>query len=118
MVAVIGAEVARTMFPFDDPLENTLRIDQKTVRIVGVLAPIGLAGAWRALVGRDMNLDVHIPLTTAQSVFGDRVFKRTSGTFQASEVPISEVYIASDLRDNVLTHASLGAGWWRCVTRG
>ena len=108
MVAVIGAEVARTMFPFDDPLENTLRIDQKTVRIVGVLAPIGLAGgAGAALVGRDMNLDVHIPLTTAQSVFGDRVFKRTSGTFQASEVPISEVYIASDSRDNVLTYASL-----------
>lgn len=108
MVAVIGAEVARQMFPFDDPLNNTLRIDSRSVKVIGVLTPIGLAGgAGAALVGRDMNLDVHIPLTTAQTVFGDQVFKRTSGTFQASEVPISEVYIAAPTRDEVLPYAAL-----------
>ncbi len=108
MVAVIGNEVARQMFPFEDPLGNTLRIDQKSVKVIGVLAPVGLAGgAGAALVGRDMNLDVHIPLSTAQTVFGDQIFRRTSGTFQASQVPISEVYIASDSRDNVLAYAAL-----------
>jgi putative ABC transport system permease protein len=108
MVAVIGAETARLMFPFDDPLDNTIRIDQKVVRIVGVLAPIGLAGgAGAALVGRDMNLDVHIPLTTAQTVFGDQVLRRTSGSFQASEVAISDVYISAPSRDDVLGYAAL-----------
>jgi putative ABC transport system permease protein len=108
MVAVIGNEVARQMFPFEDPLGNTLRIDQKSVKVIGVLAPVGLAGgAGAALVGRDMNLDVHIPLTTAQTVFGDQIFRRTSGTFQASQIPISEVYIASDSRENVLAFAAL-----------
>jgi putative ABC transport system permease protein len=67
LVAVIGQEVAKQLFPFDDPLGNTFRIDTKTVTVVGVLAPVGLSGgAGAALVGRDLNLDAHIPLTTAK----------------------------------------------------
>ena len=108
MVAVIGAEVAKEMFPFDDPLENTLRIDSKAVKIVGVLAPVGLSGgAGAALVGRDLNLDVHIPISTAGMVFGDRIFRRTSGNFQSSEVQIAEVYITAPSRDDVMLYADL-----------
>ncbi len=107
LVAVIGAEVAKQMFPLEDPLGNTLRIDEKIVTVVGVLSPVGLAaGSGAALVGRDLNLDVHIPLTTARSVFSDLVAKRESGSFQASEVQVSEIYISSRTRDEVLTDAA------------
>lgn len=44
LVAVIGQEVAKELFPFDDPLGNTLRIDTKTVTVIGVLEPVGLSG--------------------------------------------------------------------------
>ena len=108
MVAVIGAEVAKELFPFDDPLDGTLRIDDKAVKIVGVMAPVGLSGgAGAALVGRDLNLDVHIPISTARLVFGDRVFRRTSGNFSGSEVQVSEVYIAAPSRDDVMLFAEL-----------
>lgn len=108
MVCVIGSEVARTMFPFEDPLDNTLRIDDKTLRVVGVLKPVGLAGGAAAtLVGRDFNLDTHIPLSTARMVFGDRVFRRTSGNFSASEVQVSEVYIMAPSRESVTMYAEL-----------
>ena len=107
MVAVIGAEIAKQMFPLEDPLNNTLRIDEKVVTVVGVLAPVGLAaGSGAALVGRDLNLDIHIPLTTARSVFSDLVAKRESGSFQASEVQVSEIYISSRSRDDVLSDAA------------
>ncbi len=107
LVAVIGQEVAKELFPFDDPLGNTLRIDTKTVTVVGVLAPVGLSGgAGAALVGRDLNLDVHIPLSTARTVFGDIVMRRSSGSFQASEVQIAEVYIMSKTREAVLLDAA------------
>ncbi len=107
MVAVIGKEVAEKIFPFDDPLGSTLRIDEKVVTIVGVLAPVGLSGgAGAALVGRDLNLDVHIPLTTAEMSFGDLVMRRTSGSFQANEVQVEEIYISSRDRDTVLTDAA------------
>lgn len=107
LVAVIGQEVAKELFPFDDPLGNTLRIDTKTVTVIGVLEPVGLSGgAGAALVGRDLNLDVHIPLSTARTVFGDIVMRRSSGSFQASEVQIAEVYIMSRTRDAVLLDAA------------
>src|SRR5690606_38781998 len=96
-------EVAKELFPFDDPLGDTIRIDDKALTVVGVLAPVGLSGgAGSALVGRDLNLDVHIPITTARAIYGDTVVRRTSGSFNASEVQVSEVYIEVADRDRVI----------------
>ncbi len=106
MVAVIGTEVAKELFPLDDPLGATLRIDDKTVRVVGILAPLGLAGgAGGAQVGRDLNLDVHIPITTAALAFGDRVVRRTSGNFSSAEVEVSELYLVAPTREDVSAYA-------------
>ena len=105
-VAVIGAEVAKELFPFDDPLGNFLRIDDKAFEVVGVLGPVGLSGgAGAALIGRDLNLDVHIPITTARSIFNDIVVRRESGSFSGREVQISEIYIASKDREYVVSDA-------------
>jgi putative ABC transport system permease protein len=107
-VAVIGAEVAKELFPFDDPLDNVLRIDDKVMRIVGILGPVGLSGgAGASLVGRDLNLDVHIPITTATNVFGDTVVRRESGSFNASEVEVSELYLVAPTREDVPVYADV-----------
>ncbi|MFG0284085.1 MAG: ABC transporter permease [Phycisphaerales bacterium JB039] len=106
MVCIIGAEVAKQLFPLEDPLGSTLRIDQTALTVVGVLEPVGLSGgAGAALVGRDLNLDIHVPITTARSVFGDTVIRRQSGSFNAAEVHVSEVYLSSPARSRVLTDA-------------
>ena len=105
-VAVIGSEVAKELFPFDDPLGNFLRIDDKSFEVVGVLGPVGLSGgAGAALIGRDINLDVHLPITTARSIFNDIVVRRESGSFSGREVQISEVYLASKSREQVVSDA-------------
>ncbi len=104
MVAVIGAEVARQLFPWDDPLGATIRIDEKAFAVVGILAPVGLAGgSGGALIGRDLNKDVHIPLATARAVYGDIVFKGGRGNMSVSDVQISEVYISCQSREEVMT---------------
>lgn len=108
MVCVIGAEIAKELFHLVDPLEHTLRIDDKVFQVVGVLEPVGLSGgAGAALVGRDLNLDVHIPLTSARATFGDTVVRRDSGSFQAAEVQVAEVYIQSASRERVLQDAAI-----------
>lgn len=107
MVCVIGAEVAAQFFVLDDPLDNTIRVDDKPFRIVGVLAPIGLAGGrGAALVGRDLNFDVHVPITTARQAFGDAVFRRSSGSFQASETQVSEVFVSVPSRERVIADSN------------
>ena len=106
MVAVIGKDVARQMFPQEDPLGKTVRIDDKPFLIVGMLAPVGLAGGSGAsLIGRDLNLDVHVPITTARSVYGDIVVKRESGSFSGAEVQLSEIYVVCKDRDRVIADA-------------
>jgi putative ABC transport system permease protein len=107
-VVVLGAELAKKLFPFDDPLMNTVRIDDKVFTVVGILAPVGLAGgAGAALVGRDLNHDAHIPITTARARFGDLVMRRGSGTFSAEEVELREIYFGSRSRDEVMLDAAM-----------
>lgn len=108
MVCVIGAEIAKELFHLEDPLDATLRVDDKTFRVVGVMAPIGLSGgAGAALVGRDLNLDVHIPLTTGRATFGDLVVRQGSGSFEANEVEVAEIYVQSPSREEVLMDADV-----------
>jgi putative ABC transport system permease protein len=103
-VAVIGQQVARELFPWDDPIGATLRIDSKSFTVVGLLAPVGLAGgSGAALIGRDLNKDLHIPITTARAIFSDTVFRQSSGNFNASEVQVSEVYLSCPSRDVVMS---------------
>ncbi len=107
-VCVIGHEVAAALFPFEDPLGSTLRIDEQVFTVVGILAPVGLSGgAGAALVGRDLNHDVHVPLATARSRFGDMVFRRSGGNRSNSEVQIHEIYFTSNDRDRVMIDAGM-----------
>ena len=107
-VAVIGHELAKALFPFDDPLGNSIRIDRQTFTVVGVLTPVGLAGGAAAtLVGRDFNFDLHLPITTAEARFGDLVVRRGGGSFQAENVQVSEIYYEAEGRDTVMLDSAI-----------
>ena len=107
-VAILGHDIARTLFPFDDPLGSTVRIDEQAFVVVGVLAPVGTSGgAGAALVGRDFNLDIHVPLTTAQTRFGDAVVRVSSGSRSSEEVQVREIIYEAPTRERVLVDAAL-----------
>jgi len=102
-VAVLGAGIAGMLFPLEDPIGGSIRIDDQLFTVVGVLQPVGLAGgAGSSLVGRDFNEDVHVPLATAELSFGDILFRRTAGAFTGEEVELSEIYITADSTDSVV----------------
>jgi len=101
-VAVVGATVAKQLFPLEDALGGLINVDGQAFRVVGVLQQIGLGtGEGAALVGRDLNLDVHIPLETANARYGDVTINRRSGTFEASRVELSELYIQVSRQQDV-----------------
>jgi putative ABC transport system permease protein len=102
-VAVIGHNVAEQFFKLEHPIGKELRIDQTVFTVIGVLKPIGLSGgAGAALVGRDLNLDVHIPLSTAEMQFGDVVVRRVSGSFSGEQIRFSEFYVTVPTTDDVI----------------
>ncbi len=105
-VAVIGAEVARLLFALEDPLEGYVNIHNGPAgvpfRVVGVLRPVGLAGgAGSALVGRDLNFDVHIPKSAAIDQFSDRIVTIKPGSFESTVVELEEIYIEAKDQDSV-----------------
>ena len=106
-VAVIGHAVAERLFPLEDPLGKTLLISNADTRfpftVIGVLQEVGLAGgAGSSLVGRDLNFDVHIPLGVSRSLFGDVQVRRSSGSFSATEVELSELIVQTAGEDYVM----------------
>jgi putative ABC transport system permease protein len=107
-VAVIGAEVADKFFALEDPLGKTFRIKDQAFTVIGILRPVGLAGGRGSmLVGRDLNSDVHIPMTTAESQFGDLVFRRVAGAEVREETELYEIYVTSQSTEDVLRDSAL-----------
>ncbi len=102
-VAVIGHEIARQFFRLEDPIGSTIRINEVVFTVVGVLEPVGFAGgAGAAQLDRDLNKDIHIPITTALDRFGDVIVKRQSGSVSGEEIQLSEIYINTPSTEDVI----------------
>ncbi|MDP2391340.1 MAG: ABC transporter permease [Acidobacteriota bacterium] len=63
-VAVIGADVADTLFPTSDPLQQTLRLGGRRFTVIGVQARLGSAGSG------SLDKYVWIPLRAYERAFG------------------------------------------------
>jgi putative ABC transport system permease protein len=63
-VAVLGHTVVHRVFGDDDPLGQQVSIAGVRFRVIGVFAKIGTT------FGIDRDTEVHIPVTTAQQLFG------------------------------------------------
>jgi putative ABC transport system permease protein len=99
-VAVIGAHVAKQLFPHTDAIGQPLQIGQSgmntaVVTIIGVLEPTGLraGGDQAGVVDRDLDSDVYFPLTLAKARFGDTVLKRQAGTFERKQIELTEIWL-------------------------
>jgi putative ABC transport system permease protein len=68
-VMVIGADVAEQLFPGRDPLGQSVRLDNRPYRVVGVLAKKG------QILGQSMDLIAIIPFNTFLAVYGKRDFQ-------------------------------------------
>jgi putative ABC transport system permease protein len=100
-VAVLGSRVAQELFPFENPLGQTLKLGQSEWVVVGVLkgrTPLGDTGGSMA---EDYNNDVYIPLTTCNEHFGSIITYRQAGSFQREQVALSQVTLTVSDMDKV-----------------
>ena len=102
-VCVIGSELADELFPYENPLQKTVRVGANHFyRIVGVTefrSPT--AGAGSSLSAQDFNKDVYIPVTTDRARFGETIFYETSGSQSAENIELSQITVQIDKRENV-----------------
>jgi putative ABC transport system permease protein len=90
-VAVLGARTADKLFPYGDPIGETVRLQQHFYVVVGVIkerTPISAAGGQSI---EDFNNDVYIPLQTGRVRYGSKVYIRQSGTRSGEDIYLSQV---------------------------
>jgi putative ABC transport system permease protein len=101
-VCVLGSTTADRLFPFEDPIGQSVRLGNYFYKIVGVLKermPTGGSGGSQA--AEDFNKDVYIPLHTCKVRFGERVVYRQSGSWNAEQVELSQVTLTVSDMDAV-----------------
>ena len=106
-VCVIGDEVRRELFAYEEPLGQTIFAEryEGTVpyTVVGVLQRVETAGApARGVEERNLNREILIPYRTAETRYGDLTIRRTSGSRDLFKLQLSGLYLTAEALDQVL----------------
>lgn len=97
-VAVVAAQTAGKLFPFEDPLSRPIQIvansRSDTYVVVGqTQSRMPSAAIGGSLEGRDYNFDLYVPLETFRSRIGDQVFTTKSGSREGEVVQYSQITV-------------------------
>jgi len=101
-VCVLGSETAKSLFPFEDPIDTSVKLGQFAYVVVGVLTdrmPTGGTGGSQA--AEDFNHDIYIPLSTSRGRFGDRIMIRAAGSRSMEKVDMHQITITVQDIDKV-----------------
>jgi putative ABC transport system permease protein len=90
--AVLGAQVAQKLFPYEDPIGQTVKLGSDYYTVIGVTqSRTSSAAIGGSLSGQDYNKDVYIPLSTCRMRFGERIIENRAGSFSAEETQLSQI---------------------------
>jgi putative ABC transport system permease protein len=90
--AVLAAETARTLFPYEDPLGKSVKLGADYYTVIGVTRERAQsAGIGGSLSSQDFNKDVYIPLNTCKLRFGERLVDSRPGSFSIEEIQLSQI---------------------------
>jgi putative ABC transport system permease protein len=113
-VCVLGSQVARQLFPYQDPIGETVQVGTKQfgvvmLTVIGVMEPTGLrSGSEGASMMRiDPNQAVYFPYTLARATFGDSIIRMQAGTFERKQIELSEIWLQTWDINNVERTASI-----------
>ncbi|HEX8201317.1 MAG TPA: ABC transporter permease [Isosphaeraceae bacterium] len=99
--AVLAAETASTLFPYEDPIGQTVKLGSDYYTVVGVTRERAATGAiGGSLAAQDYNRDVYIPINTCKLRFGERIIDNRSGQMSAEETQLTQVTLqVGDITD-------------------
>ncbi|MFA6241406.1 MAG: ABC transporter permease, partial [Candidatus Hydrogenedentales bacterium] len=113
-VCVLGDGMAEVLYPLDDPIGRSVRVDGDYYRVIGIMEPLSKqangnganaseSGAKpSAQAGAGAPYQMYIPLTAAKTRFGETLVQRGSGSFSAERVELHEATIKVENMEDVI----------------
>jgi putative ABC transport system permease protein len=107
-VCVIRSSLARELGYFGDLLELEIRIGDDVYRVVGVLADEEFASHTQKALGIDRkSSEIYAPYETILARRGTLSVRRSSGSFEATDVELNQIVVEADSEDRVLATARM-----------
>jgi len=103
-VCVVGQGIGKKLFTYEDPLQKEVKVGADYYSVVGIME---LRESIKKGAQEDLNMDIYIPLTTAQERFSDLNVKITAGTFERERVELRQVTVRVKDPINVSTTAKV-----------
>jgi putative ABC transport system permease protein len=95
-ICILTVGLADRLFPYQDPLEQEVKVGADYYRVVG-LALEGGADQRRPqsgqMEGQALDSNMYIPLSTARSRFGETLIRRSAGSFESERVQLHQITV-------------------------
>lgn len=103
-VVVLSDEVAQALFPIDNPLGKTIRIDSDYYNIVGIMESEGFSNLGQNQAGSSNSAPsrIFIPFTSSKSRFGETTTRQTAGGVESETVELHEAIIQVEGQEGVI----------------
>ena len=106
-VCVLTVGLAERLFPYQDPLQHSVKIDEFYYRVVGLVQERNLP-EHRAqsgqMEGEPLDNNVYIPLATSRSRFGEMLIRRTAGSVETETVQLHQITL--QMRDTAAVESA------------
>ena len=93
-VCVLTIGLAERLFPYQDPLQHSVKIDEFYYRVVGLVQERNLPEHRTQsgqMEGEPLDNNVYIPLATSRSRFGEVLIRRTAGSVETEKVELHQI---------------------------
>ena len=103
-VVVLSDEVANELFPFENPLGKSVRIDSDYYDVVGIMESEGFSNLGQNQAGASNSAParVFVPLTSSRSRFGETTTRQTAGGMESETVELHEAVIQVENQETVI----------------
>jgi macrolide transport system ATP-binding/permease protein len=95
-VCAISTGLARRLFPYQDPLDQEVKVGAHYYQVVGLMRETGTEEKRPQsgdVIGQPLDNNIYVPLSAARSRFGETLIRRSAGSQEQERVQLHRITI-------------------------
>src|SRR5262245_55144182 len=106
-VCVLTVGLAQRLFPYQDPLEHSVKVDAFYYRVIGLVREQNLPEQRTQqgkMEGEPLDNNMYVPLGTSRTRFGEVLVRRSAGGFEAEKIELHQLTV--QMRDTAAVESA------------